>query len=129
MLGPVYSVVDMIRPRQIAALSVIGLMFDNIERIGGHPATILGHPKVIDTPRGKAIQFKGIDDAMFLPVHPLAGFETFTWEVVFRSDSGGAPEQRFFHLEEQDPKTGQDTNTRLLFETRLIDGRCPAYHL
>ena len=97
--------------------------FARLDQIGGHPTTIFGHPRVIDTPRGKAVQFNGIDDALFLDVHPLAGAETFTWEVVFRPDSDGAPEQRFFHLQETDPKTGKDTNTRLLFETRLIGSR------
>ncbi len=97
--------------------------FHRLDQIGGHPATILGHPRVIDTPQGKAVQFNGIDDAIFLDVHPLAGAETFTWEVVFRPDSGGAPEQRFFHLQETDPKTGTDTGARLLFETRLIGDR------
>ena len=97
--------------------------FDRLDRVGGHPVTVLGHPRVIETPQGKAVQFNGVDDAIFLDVHPLAGAETFTWEVVFRPESGGAPEQRFFHLQETDPKTGQDTDTRLLFETRLIDGR------
>jgi hypothetical protein len=98
-------------------------VLDRLDQIAGHPTTILGNPRVIDTPLGKAIEFDGVDDAIFLDVHPLAGAETFTWEVVFRPDSGGAPEQRFFHLQERDPKTGADTQTRLLFETRLIDGR------
>lgn len=31
--------------------------FDRIESAGGHSATIVGHPRVIDTPLGKAIQF------------------------------------------------------------------------
>jgi len=87
--------------------------FGRLDQIGGHPTTILGHPKVIDTPKGTAIQFNGVDDAIFLDVHPLAGAETFTWEVVFRPDSDGAPEQRFFHMQEK------GTNTRLLFETRV----------
>jgi len=98
-------------------------ILDRLDQIGGHPTTILGNPRVIDTPLGKAIEFDGVDDAIFLDVHPLAGAETFTWEVVFRPDSGGAPEQRFFHLQEQDPKTHEDTQTRLLFETRLTAGR------
>lgn len=97
--------------------------FDRLDRIGGHPAIVFGHPRVIDTPQGKAVEFNGIDDALFVGVHPLAGAETFTWEVIFRPDRGGSPEQRFFHLQEQDPKTGLDTQTRLLFETRLVDGR------
>ena len=97
--------------------------FDRIDQVGGHPTTVLGHPRVIDTPNGKAVEFNGVDDALFVDVHPLAGAEKFTWEVVFRPDPGGKPEQRFFHLQERDLKTGLDTATRLLFETRLIDGR------
>jgi hypothetical protein len=94
--------------------------FDRIDQIGGYPTTVLGHPRVIETPAGKAIQFNGVDDAIYLDVHPLAGAETFTWEVIFHPDPGGAAEQRFFHLQERDPKTGADTNTRMLFEIRLI---------
>jgi hypothetical protein len=93
---------------------------DRIDQIGGHPTTVLGHPRVIETPAGKAIQFNGVDDAIYVDVHPLAGAETFTWEVIFRPDAGGAAEQRFFHLQERDPKTGADTDTRMLFEIRLI---------
>lgn len=95
-------------------------IFDRIESIGGLPTTVLGHPRLIDTPIGKAIEFNGIDDALFIGEHPLAGAETFTFEAIFRPDPGGAPEQRWFHLSEQDPATGKDTDTRLLFETRLI---------
>jgi len=94
--------------------------FDRLDQIGGHPTTLLGHPSVIETPAGKAIQFNGVDDAIYLDVHPLAGAEAFTWEVIFRPDPGGAPEQRFFHLQERDAKTGADTNTRMLFEIRVI---------
>jgi hypothetical protein len=93
--------------------------FDGIDRIGGYPTKVLGHPRVIDTPMGKAVEFNGVDDAIYVDVHPLAGAETFTWEVVFRPDLGGPTEQRFFHLSERDPKTGEDTQTRLLFEIRV----------
>lgn len=88
--------------------------FDNLKNIGGHPVTAEGQPKVIATPQGKAIEFNGDGDALFFDVHPLAGAEKFTWEVVFRPASGGRPEQRFFHLQEN------GSTTRLLFETRLI---------
>jgi hypothetical protein len=87
--------------------------FDRLDRIGGHPTTIEGNPRVIDTPIGKAIQFDGVDDAIFLEVHPLAGAETFTWEAIFRPE-GGATEQRWFHLQE----TGSDN--RMLFEIRVV---------
>jgi len=91
--------------------------------LGGHPATVLGHPHVIESPYGKAVEFNGVDDALFVGVHPLAGVTAFTWEVIFRPDADGAPEQRFFHLQEQDPKTGRDTENRMLFEIRVVDGQ------
>jgi hypothetical protein len=97
--------------------------FDRIDEIGGHLTTVLGHPQVIEAAAGKAIQFNGVDDAIYVDVHPLAGAATFTWEVIFRPDPGGAAEQRFFHLQERDPKTGADTGTRMLFEIRVIGDR------
>jgi hypothetical protein len=119
--------------RSAAVLACVGFIsgeqsvelwkFDRLDKIGGHPTTALGHPRVIDTPIGKAVQFNGVDDALFIDVHPLAGAGTFTWEVIFRPDPNGSPEQRFFHFQERDPKTGSDTETRLLFETRLVGGQ------
>ncbi|MCU1260412.1 MAG: hypothetical protein JWO80_3297 [Bryobacterales bacterium] len=94
--------------------------FDNIAEIGGHRTTVLGHPRVIATPAGKAVQFDGVDDALFLDTHPLAGADTFTWEAIFRPEAGGPEEQRFFHFQKIDPQTGRDTQTRMLFETRVI---------
>jgi hypothetical protein len=96
-------------------------VFDNLEKIGGHATTVLGHPRVIDTQLGKAVEFNGVDDGLLIGVHPLAGAETFTWEAIFRPDGGNA-EQRWFHLEEN-PATGSDTDNRMLFEIRVIDGR------
>jgi Concanavalin A-like lectin/glucanases superfamily len=90
--------------------------FDRLDRIGGHPTTVLGNPRVIDTPVGKAIEFDGADDGLFVDVHPLAGARTFTWEAVFRPD-GGNIEQRWFHLQE----TG--TENRMLFEIRVVGDR------
>ncbi|MGA1996998.1 MAG: LamG domain-containing protein [Bryobacteraceae bacterium] len=97
--------------------------FDNLSRISGYPVTILGHPRIVDTPIGKAIAFGGVEDGIYLDVHPLAGAAAFTWEVIFRPDPGGAPEQRFFHLSGLDPKTGKDTPNRMLFEIRVIGDR------
>lgn len=88
--------------------------FDRLDEIGGYKTNVLGHPSVISTTTGKAIEFNGVDDAIFIPVHPLAGASAFTWEVIFRPDSGGAPAQRFFHLQED----GSDN--RMLFEIRVI---------
>ena len=50
-------------------------IFDRIENIGGLPTTVLGHPHVIDTTLDKAIEFNGIDDALLIGEHPLAGAE------------------------------------------------------
>ena len=97
--------------------------FDQLDSIGGHPATALGHPHLIDSPYGKAVEFNGIDDALFVPAHPLAGASTFTWEIIFRPDADGAEAQRFFHLQEVDSATGQDTQNRLLFEIRIVNGQ------
>jgi len=96
-------------------------IFDRLDKIGGHRATVIGHPRVIDAPGGKAIEFNGVDDGLFIDVHPLAGARTFTWEAIFRPD-GGNVEQRWFHLEEN-PATGSDADSRMLFEIRVIDGR------
>jgi hypothetical protein len=90
--------------------------FDRLDRIGGHETTVLGRPRVIDTPAGKAVEFDGVDDALVIPVHPLAGAATFTWEAIFRPD-GGEPAQRWFHLQE----TGSDN--RMLFEIRVVDSQ------
>src|SRR5690348_7913923 len=73
--------------------------FDRLDRIGGQPTTVLGHPRVIETPLGKAVEFNGVDDGLEIGVHPLAGAESYTWEAIFRPDGGNA-EQRWFHLEE-----------------------------
>jgi hypothetical protein len=88
--------------------------FDRLDRLGNHPTTIFGKPELIETPGGKAVRFHGEPDALFVENHPLAGAETFTWEVVFRPESGGRAEQRFFHLQEI------GSQHRLLFETRLM---------
>ncbi|MCE5249155.1 LamG domain-containing protein [bacterium] len=88
---------------------------DNLTSIGGNTPTVLGSPRCIDTPRGKALLFDGVRDALVMDSHPLEGATAFTIEIVFRPDRDGAPEQRFLHLQED----GGDN--RLLIETRLIE--------
>jgi hypothetical protein len=98
--------------------------FDDSASLGGHATKVLGHPKVIETPMGKAIAFNGVDDAMFVDVHPLAGAETWTWEMIFKPDADGKAEQRIFHLQSIDPVTGKDVpEERMLFEIRIRDGQ------
>ena len=97
--------------------------FDDTASLGGHATKILGHPQVIDTPMGKAIAFHGVDDALFAGVHPLAGAETWTWEMIFKPDADGGAEQRIFHLQSIDPATGEDVpQERMLFEIRIVKG-------
>ena len=75
--------------------------FDRLDNIGGVKTTVEGAPRIIDTPLGKALEFDGVDDAVWIEKHPLAGAATFTFEAIFRPD-GGAFEQRWFHLAERD---------------------------
>ncbi|WP_425616552.1 LamG domain-containing protein [Anatilimnocola sp. NA78] len=91
---------------------------DNLKLIGGHKVTVVGEPRVIDVGGGKAIEFDGKDDGLFVAANPLAGLEQFTAEVVFRPAAGGPKEQRFLHFQ---PDSVED---RGLFETRLTtDGQ------
>lgn len=93
--------------------------FDNLDAIGGLRPRIEGAPTLIDSPFGKAVQFDGVDDALFIDRHPLAGASTFTFEALFRPD-GGAFEQRWFHLQSDEPEGGP--GTRILFEIRVVAG-------
>jgi hypothetical protein len=88
---------------------------DRLDRLGGHQTTVVGEPKVIETKDGKAVQFGGKGDALFLEANPLAGLKQFTVEVIFQPQADGPKEQRFLHFQE----TGSEN--RLLFETRLTD--------
>jgi len=98
--------------------------FDQTASLGGHPTKVLGTPKVIETPLGKAVAFNGVDDALFVNVHPLAGAATWTWEMIFKPDPDGKPAQRIFHLQSVDAATGADiANERMLFEIRIVSGQ------
>jgi hypothetical protein len=97
--------------------------FDQTAALGGHATHVLGHPQVIATEYGNAVAFNGVDDALQVDVHPLAGAVTWTWEMIFRPDADGAAAQRVFHLQARDPVTGQDTNDRMLFEIRIVKGQ------
>lgn len=105
-------------PPRVGALEEIVWTFDRLENIGGHRTTLLGEPRLIDSPAGRAVEFDGVDDALFIEDHPLAGARTFTLEAIFRPD-GGQAEQRWLHLSERDPATGKDTDNRMLLEIRV----------
>lgn len=98
--------------------------FGDLDRIGA-PLTLEGAPQRVDGPAsagGSALRFDGVDDALFIGAHPLAGASTFTFEAVFRPD-GGAFEQRWFHLQsDEEVAPGQTpVNTRFLFEIRVYE--------
>ena len=74
----------------------------------------LGDPKIIETGKGKAIVFDGVDDGIFIDNDPVAGAEAFTIEANFRPDAGGGKEQRWLHIEDT-----ENAETRVLLEIRL----------
>lgn len=84
---------------------------DNLDTIGGFPVTVIGNPKIIESELGKAVEFDGIDDGMFINSNPVAGADSFTVEIVFMPYPGGGAEQRFLHIQ-------QDENNRMLIELR-----------
>jgi hypothetical protein len=94
--------------------------FDNLATIGNNSVSTVGAPKVIDTNIGKAVHFEGhgdTGDALFFDTLPLTGTLPYTWEVIFRPSSAGAPAQRFFHLQEA------GSQSRRLFEIRIVDSK------
>ncbi|RKD90881.1 LamG-like jellyroll fold domain-containing protein [Mangrovibacterium diazotrophicum] len=76
--------------------------------------TVLGDPKIIDSPYGNAVQFDGMDDGFLLEEMPLKDHSEFTIEMLIRFDRGGTEEQRYFH-------TGTVKQDRVLMEMRSDD--------
>ncbi len=96
--------------------------FDSLDGIGGHAPQVEGAPRLVDSPLGRAVEFGGNGDALFIGQHPLAGAARFTFEALFRPD-GGSFEQRWFHLESDEPGVEPGKGrTRMLFEVRVADG-------
>ncbi len=99
--------------------------FGDLDSISA-PLTIEGAPERIEGPAGLpgALCFDGVDDALFIGAHPLAGAETFAFEAIFRPD-GGAFEQRWLHLQSDEvvPPGATPVGTRFLFEIRVYGDR------
>ena len=85
-----------------------------LNKSGAEGVTKVGSPQAVDCPYGKAVQFDGNGDALFLGANPLQHLHRFTVEVIFRPDPRGLPEQRFLHM-------GEASGDRMLIETRLTD--------
>lgn len=114
-------------PSGLPAVSPVGTThwkLDNLRSVGGHAVTLVGAPRLIDSPWGPAAYFGGEGDAMLLDVHPLAGAERFRIDAWFRPD-GGPFEQRWLHLEADGaPGLPAGTGTtRMLFEIRVAEAR------
>ena len=91
---------------------------DNLNSIGGNSTEVLGAPRLVEGPAGKALEFAGVRDGLIVDVNPLEGAEIFTREVIFQPYAGGLAEQRFIHLQEC------SGDNRALLETRLTrDGK------
>ena len=61
---------------------------DNLEQIGGHAVTIVGEPAVVDTDRGRAIQFDGVDDGLLIaPPEAIAAAHGPGWERARPADA------------------------------------------
>ncbi len=86
---------------------------DNITSIGGHKTAVMGSPKVIETEKGKAVEFDGVKDGLIVESLPLEGAEKFTLEIIFRPDANGPESQRFLHIQEN----GSNNRILLLLET------------
>jgi hypothetical protein len=74
---------------------------------------IKGNPIIVNSKYGKALEFNGTSDGIFLECMPLAGLEQFTVEAIVRPDSGGNFEQRFLHI-------GEAKGDRVLMELRSV---------
>lgn len=81
---------------------------DQVEKIGGRVAEMIGAPRV----RDGAVVFDGERDGLLVSVNPLAGLKEFTVEVWFCPAEDGPPEQRFWHAQDA-------AGSRALLETRL----------
>lgn len=100
-------------PAPSAAAKSVVWDLDNLKSIGGYDVVVVGAPRLVETERGRAIEFDGKGDAIYLAANPLAGLTTFTAEVIFRPAAGGPAAQRFLHFQPD------GTEDRLLFETRV----------
>ncbi|MCR8667877.1 LamG domain-containing protein [Aestuariibaculum sp. M13] len=88
---------------------IVWVMSDLLQSKEG--VLVNGNPKLIESPYGKAVEFDGVDDALFLEEMPIKNLKEFTVEMIIRFDKGGFEEQRYFH-------TGTVSKDRSLMEMR-----------
>jgi hypothetical protein len=78
--------------------------------------TTSGNPATINSLKGEATQFNGIDDGVFIDANPISGLSQFTVEMIIYPESGGQFEQRFLHC-------GFSQSDRMLLELRSTDDK------
>jgi hypothetical protein len=83
-------------------------------RVGGHLTEVIGNPGLSGSGPDTAVVFDGASDGIFVPVVPIAGWQSFTIQVRFKPDGSGGEEQRFLHVEDE-------RKHRVLMETRTKD--------
>jgi hypothetical protein len=95
------------------------LELNNLKNIGGFEVSKIGEPAIVETPKGKAAAFNGIEDALILRGNPLSKASSFTIEVIFKPEASYPDniEQRFIHIQNL-----KNENSRILVELRLTDG-------
>jgi hypothetical protein len=89
-------------------------VLDNLATVGGHRVRVVGSPRVVTSEVGRAVEFDGRGDGLFLDVNPLAGLERFTIEALFAPAPDGPEEQRFLHVQES------GSENRAMMETRIL---------
>jgi hypothetical protein len=121
MIGGVLAVVLAAAPQARAQDRKPGSevwMFDRIENINGLPTTVLGHPRVIDTPWARRS-----NSMASMTLYSLANTRSLEPKGSFSKPYSGPirvapPSSAGFTS--RNTATGKDTDTRSLFETRLI---------
>jgi hypothetical protein len=87
--------------------------FTERDRIGNNVVTLSGEPSIVGEAGDQSMCFKGEPDAALLDVNPIAGWGTFTIEVLIKPRTAGSAEQRFLHIEDA-------RAARVLLELRIV---------
>ena len=88
--------------------------------------SVVGSPRVVKTPFGRAVEFDGKGDGLFLDVNPIAGLQRFTVEALIEPAGDGPAEQRFLHLAEDGSENRAMLETRILPGGTLVSRQLPA---
>jgi hypothetical protein len=93
-------------------------LLDNLDSINGHEVQVFGNPQIIDTDLGKAMEFDGTEDGIYILTNPLDTVTKFTIETIIKPYDVYPEnnEPRYLHIE--DPTDG---NRRITMELRLND--------